>query len=300
VSIDLSAALPRRLHKRIAERLGIPLQDASLLWEGGRVRVITPESDEPRLLSLETLVFEEDTVLLDGVALGEAPPLAYALLNKPKNVTSTTRDPRDKTNLAPYLQAMPPGCFPVGRLDRETTGILLCTNDGDLASAVLRPDHLTTKTYWLWLDEVVEDDDPRLARFVSGVPHNGQLLLAKSARILARSEHSTELELVLTQGRKRQIRLMCRVLGLHLQHLHRNRIGPLTDHGLELGAWRLLSATEVEDLWRAAGGRAEVRRRKVSALVQHTTELRAAGTPHVRLERWLALHAPHPLQFDSE
>jgi len=257
------------------------------------VRVIIPESDEPRPASLDELVFEDDTVLLDGIALPTVPPpLAYALLNKPKNVTSTTRDPRDKTNLAPYLAVMPPACFPVGRLDRETTGILLCTNDGDLASAVLRPDHLTTKTYWLWLDDVLSDDDPRLLQLVSGVPHNGFQLSAKSARIIARSEHSTELELVLTQGRKRQIRLMCRVLDLRLQHLHRKRIGPLTDDGLALGAWRLLSATEVEDLWQAAGGRAEVRHRKLVALARQAMDLRAAGTPHVRLEQWLASHTP--------
>ena len=284
-------ALPRRLHKRVAERLGIPLQDAGLLWETGRVRVITPESDEPRSFPLETLVFEDDAVLLDGALLEAAPPLAYALLNKPKHVTSTTRDPRDKQNLAPYLHVMPRGCFPVGRLDRETTGILLCTNDGDLASAVLRPDHLTTKTYWLWLDDVVSDDDPRLTQFLGGVPHNGQHLAAKSARILARSQHSTELELVLTQGRKRQIRLMCRILGLHLQHLHRSRIGPLTDAGLALGTWRSLTSAEVEDLWHAAGGRAEVRRRQLAALAHQATDLRTAGTPHVRLEHWLAAHA---------
>ena len=286
-----ATALPRRLHKRVAERLGIPLQDASRLWETGRVRVITPESDQLRSFPLETLVFEDDTVLLDGAPLVAAPPLAYALLNKPKHVTSTTRDPRDKQNLAPYLSAMPRGCFPVGRLDRETTGLLLCTNDGDLASAVLRPDHLTTKTYWLWLDDLVADDDPRLTQFVSGVLHNGQHLGAKSARVLARSEDSTELELVLTQGRKRQIRLMCRILGLHLQHLHRSCIGPLTDAGLALGTWRSLSSAEVEALWQAAGGRAEVRRRKLAALAQQAEALRTEGTAHLRLEHWLAAQA---------
>jgi len=96
---------------------------------------------------------------------------------------------------------MPAGCFAVGRLDRETTGLLLCTSDGDLANAVLRPDHETTKTYWLWLDEAISDDDPRLTRLTEGLLHNGQLLSAKRARVLARSEHATELELTLTQGK---------------------------------------------------------------------------------------------------
>jgi pseudouridine synthase len=170
----------------------------------------------------------------------------------------------------------------------------LFTNDGDLAGAVLRPDHETTKRYWLWLDDSLDDDDPRLAQLVSGVAHHGTLLAAKSARIAARSEHVTELELELTTGKKRQIRLMCRMLGLHLVHLHRARIGPLSDAGLALGAWRLLEPAEVEALWQATGGRANVRQRKIAALVRLALAARNAGAPHLRLERWLALEPLDP------
>jgi 23S rRNA pseudouridine2605 synthase len=183
---------------------------------------------------------------------------------------------------------MPAGCFPVGRLDRETSGILLFTNDGNLANAVLRPDHETTKTYWLWLDDVLEPDDPRLALLLSGVEHNGQQLSAKHARIVARTEYATELELTLTEGKKRQIRHMCRVLDLHLVHLHRCRIGPLSDAGLPLGEWRLISPDEVEALWAAAGGRARLRQRKVVALFRLARAGRDAGAPLPRLENWLA------------
>jgi 23S rRNA pseudouridine2605 synthase len=286
-------SLPRRLRKRVAESLNLSLQAVDQCWHAGRVRVITPECDEPRLVTLETLLFEEDQLLLDGVLLartGASGP-TYALLNKPKHVTSSAREPNGKGDLAPYLHAMPPGCFAVGRLDRDTTGLLLFTNDGDLASAVLRPDHETTKRYWLWLDETLEADDPRLAQLVSGVPHHGALLCAKSARIAAQSEHATELELELTTGKKRQIRLMCRALNLRLVHLHRSRIGSLTDAGLALGAWRLLEQHEVEALWQAAGGRANVRRRKIAALDRLALEARKAGTPLLRLEQWLEAEA---------
>ena len=203
---DAERPLPRRLRKRVAESLGLSLQDVDACWHAGRVRVIAPSSLEPKLLPLEALVFDDDQVLLDGVALVAGPKPVYALLNKPKHVTSTASDPEGKSDLSPYLRAMPPGCFAVGRLDRETTGLLLFTSDGDLANAVLRPDHETTKTYWLWLDEAIADDDPRLAQLTAGVAHNGQHLFAKLVRILARSEHATELELTLTQGKKRQIR----------------------------------------------------------------------------------------------
>jgi 23S rRNA pseudouridine2605 synthase len=287
VATEAERPLPRRLRKRIAESLALSLQDVDERWHAGRVSVITPEHLEPQLLPLETLVFEDDQVLFDGAAIERREGRTYALLNKPKHVTSTASDPEGKSDLSPYLRAMPEGCFAVGRLDRETTGLLLFTSDGDLANAVLRPDHETTKTYWLWLDEAISDDDPRLTQLATGVPHNGQRLYAKHVRILARSEHATELELTLTQGKKRQIRHMCRALDLHLVHLHRRQIGPLTDAGLALGSWRLLSQTEVEALWRAVGGKDDLRQRKVLALARLARRARDAGAAEERLEAWL-------------
>jgi pseudouridine synthase len=280
------------LRKRVAESLALSLPLVDEYWAAGRVRVITPEGDAARSLALEALVFNDDQLLFDGAPLASEPTLSYALLNKPKHVTSTTSDPDGKADLSPYLRAMPKGCFPVGRLDRETSGLLLFTNDGDLANAVLRPDHETSKTYWLWLDDVLESNDPRLAQLVQGVAHNGQLLAAKRARIVARSEYATELELELTQGKNRQIRHMCRALDLHLEHLHRYRIGPLSDAGLALGSSRLLEPDEVEALWAAVGGRAGLRQRKVAALFRLARAARAGGTPLLRLEAWLEGESP--------
>jgi pseudouridine synthase len=272
--------------------LSLSLAEVDARLNADRVRVVTPGDDGPRRLSAETLIFEEDQVLVDGIEVGPAAAPVHALLNKPKYVTSTANDPRGKSDLSPYLRAMPAGCFPVGRLDRETTGLLLFTNDGDLATAVLRPDHSTTKSYWLWIDESLSDDDPRLAHLKFGVSHEGQLLSAKDARIRARTEYATELELELTQGKKRQIRHMCRALKLQLVHLHRYRIGSLSDAALALGCWRVLERFEVEALWEAAGGRNALRERKVSALIRLATEAREQGTPLTRLERWLAQEPP--------
>ena len=278
--------LPRRLRTRVAHSLTLSLQAVDECWHAGRLRVITAEGDSGNC-PLDTLIFEDDRVLLDGVAMCGAPAPAYALLDKPKHVTSTARDPDGKSDLAPYLREMPAGCFPVGRLDRETTGLLLCTTDGELANAVLRPDHETTKTYWLWLDEELSDEDARLTALLSGVDHHGECLRAHAVRIAARTEYATELELTLTQGKKRQVRHMCRALNLHLVHLHRKRIGPLTDEGLALGAWRLLGAAEVTALWAAVGGREQLRARKVAALRRNARDARAAAAPLFRLEQWL-------------
>jgi hypothetical protein len=89
---------------------------------------------------------------------------------------------------------------------------------------------------------------------------------------------------------------MCRALALPLVHLHRRQIGPLTDAGLALGAWRLLEPVESDALWQAVGGRAKIRQRQVAALARHTREARLAGTPHTRLEQWLELE---PLASES-
>ena len=288
-SIDAERPLPRRLRKRVAECLQLSLQDVDSCWLAGRVRVVLAGQSEPALLPLETLVFDDDQLCFDGRPIERATARTYALLNKPAHVTSTARDPDGKRDLSQYLRALPAGCFPVGRLDRETTGLLLFTNDGDLANAVLRPDHETTKTYWLWLDETIADDDPRLAQLLQGVPHQGELLRAHGVRVLAQTPDATELELELTQGRNRQIRHMCRALELRLVHLHRRRIGPLTDAGLELGRVRPLSAGEVEALWHAVGGRGDLRARKVAALRRHAEAARQAGTPLTRLEQWLSV-----------
>jgi 23S rRNA pseudouridine2605 synthase len=275
------------LRKHVAERLAMSLQRVDALFGAGRLSLITPESAEPERPALDTLVFEDDRVLCDGLALPERGPPAVALLNKPKHVTCTARDPNGVRDLAPYLRALPAGCFPVGRLDRETTGLLLFTNDGELASAVLRPDHLTTKTYWLWLDDDLSPSDPRLAQLTSGVLHEGERLAAKCARLIAHGESASELELTLTQGRNRQIRHMCRALGLHLVHLHRRRIGPLDDNGLALGDWRTLTDGEIAALWQAVGGRAAIRARKLAALRHQARAARSSGRPLPRLEAWL-------------
>lgn len=288
---------PRRLRKRAAEQLGYSLQRVDECWRAGRLRVLVAgelsqgaraHSDgESLALPLEALVYDVDRLLFDDTLVGPEPARAYALLNKPKHVTSTVSDPTGQETLAPYLSRMPAGCFPVGRLDRDSTGLLLFTNDGDLATAILRPDHTTSKDYWLWIDDELAADDARLAELVSGIEHHGQRLTAQRAQLLSVSDAGSELVLTLTQGRKHQIRILCRALDLRLIHLHRTRIGTLADRDLGLGEWRLLNETEVEALWTAAGGRARVRARQVAALQRHATRARAQGTPDERLESWL-------------
>jgi len=253
----------------------------------GQVVVLEPGTPAPKAMRVDDLVFEDDTVLLNQVRLEPRSHHVTLMLNKPGDVTATLRDPHGQRDLTAFLEAMPAGVFPVGRLDRDTTGMLLFTNDGDLANAILHPDHQTEKVYWLWLDEPVLEDDPRLGQMVEGVRLGTSLARAVNALVQHRTDSQTELLVTLCEGKNRQIRRMCRALGFNLTHLHRKAIGPLSLGSLAVGDWRPLTPSEVEQLWLAAGGRQRATERKLAALETRARERRERGEPDLRLEAWL-------------
>jgi len=284
--------LPRRLDKYLRDTTLFSAARAREALAAGRVRVAGPGAVDDERLVPERLVFEDDVVTVDGARVEPLRRHHHAMLNKPRGVTSSAADPLGNRDLSAYLREMPRGSFPVGRLDRETTGLLLFTTDGDLATAVLQPEHATSKVYWLWLDDFVTDDDPRLRSLVDGIALPGGVARASGVQVLARCEACTELVLTLRQGMNRQIRRMCDALGLHLVQLHRKSVGSLALDELPLGRWRALDDDEVERLWTAAGGRQRVLQRWIAALATEACEARAYGRPHWRLERWLEQHAP--------
>ncbi len=246
-------------------------------------RLASPGSPLPP----EAIVFESDDIFFRGSRLTHNSDHATYVLNKPKNVTTTTKDPRGKRDVSEWLSRMTPGTFPVGRLDRETTGALLFTSDGDLATALLRPEHHADKVYWLWLNEELTSDDPRLASFLGGVPMLGTVGRASRVEILTCSSSSTQLLVTLREGKNRQIRRMCHALDLRLLHLHRKSIGSLDVSDLPVGTYRRLDADEVERLWGAIGGRRLVREKQYDALVRLAREQRTMGSPLEQLEDWL-------------
>lgn len=279
--------LPRRLDKFLRDSTAHRLGDVRTAILEGHVRVRADghwlEQAPP-----DRIIFAEDEVLLRGERLAPLDEHVTIAFHKPVAVTTTLKDPRGKRDLSSWHRLMSPGVFPVGRLDRDTTGLLLFTTDGDLSSAVTRPDHGTDKTYWLWLNETLPADDLRLQQLTTGVVLSDGPARAK--QVVLEREHSdyTELSLVLHEGRNRQIRRMCRALDLRLLHLHRRAIGPLDLTGLEPGEFRTLSPREIDLLWQAVGGREHLRTRKIAALARYATQVRAWGRPHLRLEAWLA------------
>ena len=187
---------------------------------------------------------ESDIVEVDGVVIGVRPGLVYYLLNKPRGVVSTASDPQGRPTVV-ELVPDEPRVFTVGRLDADTEGLLLLTNDGDLAQKISHPSHGVDKEY--------------LAE-VKGIPARGALRQlrdgidledGRTAPAKVSAVGDSALRIVIHEGRNRQVRRMCEAVGHPVQRLVRTRIGPLTDRKLAPGEWRELTQAEVRDLERA-------------------------------------------------
>lgn len=279
--------IPSRLDKYLADATPLSRSEIGAASKAGRIAVRTPDGVRDEDPVLWELVFDEDTVLLDGEAVEISAPTQYIAFNKPPGVLTTASDPHGRLSLEPWLQRLPPSVFPVGRLDRATTGLLLLTDDGDLSHVLLRPRFHVRKYYHLTVAGELEDDDPRLQQLIDGVDIGSGPASALSVRILAGVPGHTLVEVVIDEGRNRIVRKMCRRVRLQLEHLHRAAIGPVGLGDVQRGDWRLLDTDEVDALWAAGGGRDRAARRKIDALRKQAERWRTEERPHERLETWL-------------
>jgi len=192
-------------------------------------------------------VAEGDVVAVDGVAV-EPRELRYVLLNKPRGVASTRSDPHAERVV---VDMVPDGrtLFPVGRLDVETTGLLILTNDGVLANRLMHPRYGVPKTYVARVRGKVTRR--ALAALRGGVELEDGLTAPADVDLKKQSQKTALVELTIREGRKRQVRRMLAAVGLPVEELHRRRLGPLTDKGLDKGAFRDLNGDEIDALRRA-------------------------------------------------
>ena len=191
---------------------------------------------------LNTFVESRDRVEVDGrpVALQR---LAYVLLNKPAGVVTTARDPQGRPTVVDLVHAES-RVVPVGRLDADTTGALLLTNDGPLAHTLAHPRYGVEKVYVA--DVEGEPDDATLQRLADGIElEDGRTEPARVRRVAP-----ARIELAIHEGRNRQVRRMLDAVGHPVRHLHRSEYAGLTLDGLDPGAWRKLEPSEVERLRR--------------------------------------------------
>jgi 23S rRNA pseudouridine2605 synthase len=207
---------------------------ADELIKAGRVTV----NGEPA--QLNTFVQAHDVVELDGRPLAKQ-KLAYVLLHKPVGVVTTLSDPHGRPTVAD-LVAHPARVVPVGRLDADTTGALLLTNDGELAHRLAHPSHEVDKVY---VAEVEGDPNAAaLERLESGI----DLADGRSAPARARHLGPGRVELTIHEGRKHQVKRMLAAVGYPVRRLHRSVYAGLTVEELEPGQWRELEPSEVERL----------------------------------------------------
>jgi 23S rRNA pseudouridine2605 synthase len=233
---------PVRLNAYLARAGVASRRGADELIKAGRVTV----NGEPG--ELNTFVDATDRVELDGRSL-EQQPLAYVLLHKPAGIVTTARDPQGRATVV-ELVGHPARVVPVGRLDADTTGALLLTNDGDLAHRLAHPRYGVEKVYEA--EVAGEPSDEHLRQLREGIDLDDGRTAPADARRLA----PTRVELTLHEGRKHQVKRMLAAVGHPVTRLHRSRYAGLTLEGLEPGAWRELEPFEVKRLRTRQPGRA--------------------------------------------
>ena len=223
-----------RLNKYIADSGYCSRREADRLIEEGSVKV------DGRTGVLGDRVLPGTAVTVDGKALGGAGEKVYILLNKPRGIVCTA-DPREPMNVVDYLN-YPVRVFPVGRLDKDSEGLLLLTSDGDIVNRVLRAAGGHEKEYEVTIDRPVTAEF--VHRMMGGVPILDTVTLP--CRVRRTGEHT--FNIILVQGLNRQIRRMCEALGANVTHLRRIRIMNLRLGRLAPGQWRPLTPEELDGL----------------------------------------------------
>lgn len=238
--------MTERLQKILSHYGVASRRKAEQLIEAGRVTVNGAVAHVGQKADLAC-----DRVAIDGQLLQttQAPDYHYLLLHKPLGMVSTCADPEGRPTV---LDALPQsfhhlGMHPVGRLDAYSTGALLLTNDGEFTYRLTHPKHDVAKTYHVRVEGQVSEQT--LARWRQGIDLDGyQTRPAQVRRLGATSDRSTALEVVLWEGRNRQIRRVADILGHRVLSLHRTAIGPICVGILKRGAYRSLSSSEIKAL----------------------------------------------------
>jgi 23S rRNA pseudouridine2605 synthase len=195
-----------------------------------------------------------DDIRLDGRRVKSAEPLRYILLNKPPGYVTTRKDPQRRPTVIDLLRGVREYVYPAGRLDYDTEGLVLMTNDGDLVAKLMHPRHGVERTYEARVTGVPDAD--AIERLRTGVPLDGRRTRPAEVTLLHRGHTERDSLLILTirEGRNRQVRRMCQAVGYPVRALARTRMGPLRDARLKTGMWRDLTADEVRALKKASGG----------------------------------------------
>lgn len=233
--------MTERIQKIIASRGIASRRKAETLIAQGRVtcngRVcLLGESADP----------DNDTILLDGKPLPSGGEYTYIMLHKPRGYVTTLSDEKGRKTVAQLVADCGQRVYPVGRLDMDSEGLLLLTNDGDFANTLMHPRHEVNKTYRVYVKGYCPEGLEKLSQPVT---LDGYTIAKPSARLIDSNDQGvTQLEVVIHEGRNRQVRRMCALAGMEVVRLVRIAEGQLKLGSLPLGKWRKLTEKEVHQL----------------------------------------------------
>ncbi len=195
----------------------------------------------------------KDLITIDGERLymPRKKNFVYIMLNKPRGYVTTVSDELDRRCVMDLLEDVEERVYPVGRLDRNSEGLLLFTNDGEFANSIMHPSRHITKTYRVTVRPDITDE--QLVKLSEGVDIDGKTTLPATVIVKEKQQGRVVLLMTIKEGRNRQIRRMCEAVGLEVARLRRISVGPVKLGMLKPGAWRELTAEELRALRTAIG-----------------------------------------------
>lgn len=235
-----------RLQKYLSEcgiasrRKSEELISAGVVKINGRVAQLGDKLDPKR-----------DTVTVRGKKVSGGKKHYYIMLHKPRGFITTMSDEMDRKCVAQLVKDVGERVYPVGRLDRDSEGLLLMTNDGEFANAMTHPSHHVSKTYRVTVREDV--DDEQLQQLSEGVEIDSGKTSPAQVHMILKEPERTVLEFIIEEGKNRQIRKMCEAVGLNVIRLKRTKIGSIKLGMLPQGKWRNLTDDEVHKLMVSSG-----------------------------------------------
>lgn len=232
--------MQQRIQKIIAARGFASRRKAEELIQQGRVQV------NGISVSLgDTADDETDIISIDGKILSVEPPKIYLMLNKPRGYITTMSDDRGRQTVQELVSDCPERVYPVGRLDQYSEGLLLMTNDGELANRLMHPSSEIAKTYLVWVSGYTPSAYEKLSR---PIELDGRRIAKPQLQLIWQREDTAQIRITIHEGRNRQIRRMCEAAGMHANRLKRIREGSLRLGDLQPGAWRYLDDAEIANL----------------------------------------------------
>ncbi len=230
-----------RLQKYMADNGIASRRKSEELIKSGKVKV-----NGHKALIGQKINPKKDIVSVQGKKIQKDDRLYYIMLNKPRGYVTTTKDELGRKSVLSLINGIDARIYPVGRLDKDSEGLLLLTNDGEFTNALTHPSHNVRKVYSVTIKPVVEEN--KIKELESGVVIDGKKTAPCTVKIVETREDRMMLEFSISEGRNRQIRKMCESIGAQVIRLKRISEGDVGLNGLKLGQWRHLETKEIKKL----------------------------------------------------